>query len=98
MKTPPTPTPHSPSDLGVALRLACGTAIIFLSFGAMNMLSRHAMNEANPAPATGSASAEDFDDDTDEFEIFDEALDIQPDQPADSPGALPAEDPETNNA
>jgi hypothetical protein len=92
-------TKHTPTGRATICRLAGGVLLIFLSFGAMNLLSHYAADEAAPYAATDSLAPQELNDDAtpEASEMLDDLDDIQPDQPADSAGALPTEDPEINH-
>src|SRR5262245_59609391 len=88
-----------PTGPATTLRLSGGVALIFLCFATMNLLSRSAATEAIPYAAAESPTLPELNDNPtpDVLEIFDNLDEIQPDQPADSSGALPPEDPETGH-
>jgi len=94
------PAPKSgPTGLATTLRLTRGVALIFLCFTGMNLLSRYTTTEAAPYATAEPPAMQELNDEPipDALEIFDDLDDIQPEQPADSSGALPPEDPEADH-
>lgn len=93
------PARSGPTGLATVLRLSGGVALIFLSFTAMNLLSRYAATAAVPYAAAEPPALQELNENAtpDALEIFDDLDDIQPEQPADSSGALPPEAPDVDH-